>query len=118
MSKELDQKMVNRNIPGMMNRNERFAEAEHAENVGATLRRIITYFLHEKKLVIFMLAIVVFGTLCGIYAPSLQSRAVTSLQEKEWVFFPIHCCLCFLFICFTAPAVCYRDYSARGSAKT
>ena len=76
MSKELDQKMVSRNIPGMMNRNERFAEAEHAENVGATLRRISTYFLHEKKLVIFMLVIVVFGTLCGIYAPSLQSKAV------------------------------------------
>lgn len=76
MSKELDQKMVSRNIPGMMNRSERFAEAEHAENVGATVRRIITYFLHEKKLVIFMLAIVVFGTLCGIYAPSLQSKAV------------------------------------------
>lgn len=76
MSKELDQKIVSRNIPGMMNRSERFAEAEHAENVGATVRRIITYFLHEKKLVIFMLAIVVFGTLCGIYAPSLQSKAV------------------------------------------
>ena len=88
MSKELDQKMVNRNIPGMMNRNERFAEAEHAENVGATVRRIITYFLREKKLVIFMLAIVVFGTLCGIYAPSLQSRAVDIIAgEREGVLF-------------------------------
>ena len=83
MSKELDQKMVSRNIPGMMNRNERFAEAEHAENVGATVRRIITYFLHEKKLVIFMLAIVVFGTLCGIYAPSLQSKAVDIIAGER-----------------------------------
>ena len=83
MSKELDQKMVSRNIPGMMNRNERFAEAEHAENVGATVRRIITYFLHEKKLVIFMLVIVVFGTLCGIYAPSLQSRAVDIIAGEK-----------------------------------
>ena len=47
MNKELDQKMVSRNIPGMMNRHERFVEAEHAENVEATLRRIITYFLHN-----------------------------------------------------------------------
>ena len=83
MSKELDQKMVSRNIPGMMNRNERFAEAEHAENVGATVKRIITYFLHEKKLVIFMLAIVVFGTLCGIYAPSLQSKAVDIIAGER-----------------------------------
>ena len=83
MSKELDQKMVSRNIPGMMNRNERFAEAERAENVGVTVRRIITYFMHEKKLVIFMLAIVVFGTLCGIYAPSLQSRAVDIIAGER-----------------------------------
>ena len=83
MSKELDQKMVSRNIPGMMNRNERFAEAEYAENVGATVRRIITYFLHEKKLVIFMLVIVVFGTLCGIYAPSLQSKAVDIIAGER-----------------------------------
>lgn len=88
MSKELDQKMVNRNIPGMMNRHERFVETEHAENVEATVRRIITYFLHEKKLVIFMLAIVVFGTLCGIYAPSLQSKAVDIIAgEREGVLF-------------------------------
>ena len=87
MSKELDQKMVSRNIPGMMNRNERFAEAEHAENVGATVRRIITYFLHEKKLVIFMLVIVVFGTLCGIYAPSLQSKAVDIIMLSVYLLY-------------------------------
>lgn len=70
-----DQKTIERNVPGM-NRNARFAEVEHAENVAGTLRRIITYFAHEKMLVISMLGIVIFGTLCGIYAPSLQSRAI------------------------------------------
>ena len=48
MSANQDQKLVDRNIPGMMNRRDRFAEAEHADNVGATLRRITTYFLQEK----------------------------------------------------------------------
>ena len=62
MSTNQDQKIADRNIPGMMNRRERFAEAEHADNVGATVRRIMTYFMQEKKLVICMLAIVVFGT--------------------------------------------------------
>ncbi|MDE6203478.1 MAG: ABC transporter ATP-binding protein, partial [Lachnospiraceae bacterium] len=76
MSINQNQKTVMRNIPGMMNRNERFAQTEHADNVGATTRRIVTYFMREKKLVICMLAIVIFGTLCGIYAPSLQSSAV------------------------------------------
>ena len=66
---------VNRNIPGM-NRRERFVEVQHAENAGETVKRIVTYFTHEKKLVTGMLTVVVFGTLCGIYAPAVQSRAI------------------------------------------
>ena len=66
---------VERNIPGM-NRHAQFAEVEHAENVGATLKRIITYFAHEKKLVGGMLGVVILGTLCGVCAPSLQSNAI------------------------------------------
>ncbi|MCI5649523.1 MAG: ABC transporter ATP-binding protein/permease [Fusicatenibacter sp.] len=74
--KELrDQKLEARNIPGMRQR-ERFAEAEHAENVGTTLKRIVIYFVHEKGLVFAMLFTVVFGTLCGISAPGLQSQAI------------------------------------------
>lgn len=70
-----ESKNVERNIPGM-NRHARFAEVEHAENVAGTLKRIVTYFIHEKMLVITMLGIVIFGTLCGVYAPSLQSKAI------------------------------------------
>jgi len=65
-----------RNIPGMMNRGRRFAEVEHAENAGAALRRIMAYFAREKVMVLVMLAVVVFGTVCGVYAPSLQSNAI------------------------------------------
>ena len=54
----------------------RFAEVEHAENAGRTLRRIVAYFAREKAMVLAMLAVVIFGTLCGIYAPALQSRAI------------------------------------------
>lgn len=66
---------IERNIPGM-NRHARFAEVEHAENIGKTLRRIWLYFAREKIMVICMLCIVIFGTLCGVYAPSLQSKAI------------------------------------------
>lgn len=75
MSTHPEQKLAERNIPGM-NRHERFGEVQHAEHVGATLRRIITYFAHEKTMVLCMLAVVIFGTLCGVYAPSLQSSAI------------------------------------------
>ena len=43
MSEPRDQKLEVRNIPGMRSR-ERFVEAEHAQNVGDTLKRIIAYF--------------------------------------------------------------------------
>lgn len=75
MSARNEQKLVERNIPGM-NRHERFGEVQHAENVGATLRRIVSYFIHEKAMVFCMLAVVIFGTICGVYAPSLQSNAI------------------------------------------
>ncbi len=83
MSMEQNQKLAERNIPGMMSRHERFAEPEHADNIGATIRRISTYFIRERTLVICMLGIVIFGTLCGIYAPSLQSSAVDIIAGEK-----------------------------------
>ena len=75
MSAYNEKKLGERNIPGM-NRHERFGEIQHAENISTTLKRIITYFTHEKAMVIAMLIVVIFGTLCGVYAPSLQSNAI------------------------------------------
>ncbi|MDO4314192.1 MAG: ABC transporter ATP-binding protein [Oscillospiraceae bacterium] len=72
----VDKKLEERNIPGMNARNNRFAEVEHAEHAGAALRRIAAYFARERGMVAAMLAAVILGTLCGIYAPSLQSRAI------------------------------------------
>lgn len=66
---------VEKNIPGM-NRHNRFVQVEHAENVTGTIKRIWAYFVREKILVSGMLCIVVFGTLCGVYAPSLQKDAI------------------------------------------
>lgn len=70
-----EQKTAARNFPGMPAK-KFFVEAEHAEDVKGTLKRIVTYFLHEKLLVGAMLGIVIFGTLCGVYAPGLQSKAI------------------------------------------
>ena len=59
-----------------LNRGQRFAEVEHAQNVGATIKRLTVYFAKEKRMVGSMLLVVVLGTLFGVYAPSLQSRAI------------------------------------------
>ncbi len=86
MRKEQDSRLAERNIPGMMNRRERFAEPEHADNIGGTVRRIAVYFVKEKKLVAGMLAVVLSGTVCGILAPSLQSGAVDIIAgEKQGI---------------------------------
>ena len=77
-----DKKLMERNIPGM-NRHEHFAEAEHAKNVGATLKRIVAYFAKEKALVVGMIAIVLAGTLCGVYAPGLQSSAIDIIAGEK-----------------------------------
>lgn len=82
MSERSNEKLAERNIPGM-NRGARFAEVQHAENVGDTLKRIAVYFAHERVMVICMLAVVVFGTVCGVYAPSLQSRAIDMIAGTE-----------------------------------
>lgn len=86
MSRERDSKLAERNISGMMNRRDRFAEPEHADDIKATVRRIAAYFVEEKRLVAGMLAVVLSGTLCGILAPSLQSRAVDIIAgEKQGI---------------------------------
>lgn len=82
MSEEKEKKLEMRNIPGMRSR-ERFVEVQHAENARATLKRIATYFAHEKVMVIILFLIVIFGTVCGIIAPSLQSRAIDIIVGKN-----------------------------------
>lgn len=75
-------KLVERSVTGT-NRSARFAEAEHAENAKGTLKRIFTYFAKEKTVVFLLLAVVVFATLCGVFAPSIQSKAIDIIAGKE-----------------------------------
>lgn len=83
MSEQKEQGLMEKNIPGMMNRGQRFAEAAHAENAGAALKRIGVYFAREKSMVLGMLLAVIFGTLCGVTAPALQSRAIDILAKSR-----------------------------------
>lgn len=70
-----EQRLPERNIPGL-NRCERFGDVQHAQHAGAALKRMITYFTHEKGMAACMLLAVIFATLCGVYAPGLQSNAI------------------------------------------
>lgn len=68
-------KIVERSIPGA-GRADRFAAVEYAEDIRGTLRRIVLYFVKEYRLLVSMISVVLIGTICGIWAPSLQSHAI------------------------------------------
>ena len=74
-----------RNQPPVLgpNRGNRFAETEYAKDISWTLKRIGSYFAKEKKLIFGMLAAALGGTLCGIYAPILQSNAVDIIAGQR-----------------------------------
>ena len=77
-----EKKLVERTLPGI-NRREQFVEVEHAQNAGAALKRLAAYFAGEKALMAGMLAVVLAGTLCGVYAPSLQSSAIDIIAGER-----------------------------------
>ena len=66
-----------------MNRRERFVQAEHPQNARAALKRIAGYFYYEKWMVLWLLAVVLFGTVCGVWAPGIQSRALDIIAQSE-----------------------------------
>ena len=70
-------------LPGMMNRGARFAETEQAENIGVTFKRVMKYFARENSMMMALLGVVVFGTLCGVFAPSLQSKAIDIIAGSD-----------------------------------
>lgn len=82
-NEQKEQKLVPKGIPGAMNREQRFAKAEHAKDVGRTLKRIVVYFIRKRSMVLGMFLVVLFGTLCGVYAPSLQSRAIDIIAGER-----------------------------------
>ena len=80
----MDRKTIEqRNIPGMGRHRNRFKEVEYAENIGGTLKRILKYFLKNKTLLLTLLIVVILGTLCGMYAPSAQSKAVDIISGEK-----------------------------------
>jgi len=83
MSEQKAETLAARSIPGVMNRNQRFVQLEHAENAGAALKRIAAYFAAERYPVLSMLVVVILGTLCGVAAPSLQSHTIGRIAGIE-----------------------------------
>lgn len=73
---------------GIMRRHARFVQVEHARDKKGTTKRMLSYFAKEKVLVAAMFFVILFGTICGVYAPKLQSEAIDQIfaQKREALF--------------------------------
>lgn len=117
MAVQDNQKLQERNIPGM-NRRERFGEVEHAENAGEALKRLAAYFVHEKGMVAAMLAAVVFGTVCGVCAPGLQSDAVDIIAgERAGALLPAVLLMLVVYLLYSGSQLLQNVISARLSQR-
>ena len=114
MSTGQNRKPEQQMIPGAGRREQRFAEVEHAEHIGPTLKRLVGYFVQEKALVFGMLAVVLFGTLCGIWAPSLQSNAVDLIAgQREGSLSRTLCGMLALYLLYSVSSLLQGVFSAR-----
>lgn len=71
--------VVNQNIPGMRRPPNRMAGGEKPKEGKATLKRLIKYFVGEKKILILLLFAVFIIVICSVYAPKLQSNAIDKI---------------------------------------
>ena len=49
-----------------------------------TLKRLLGYFVAEKKMVVMLMLAVVVVVVCSVYAPRLQSNAIDAITQGEW----------------------------------
>ena len=69
--------------PGGFRPGDRFAEVQHASNLWGTLKRVWKYFAKEQLLLFSIFLVVIIGTICGVYAPALQSKAIDIIAKKS-----------------------------------
>lgn len=79
MAEKNEQSMSNYKVPGM--RGPRNRRVEKPKEAGKTLRRLVGYFADERKVVLFLLAVVFVVVIASVYAPRLQSDAIDNISQ-------------------------------------
>lgn len=82
MAEQKEQSMSNYKVPGM--RAPRNRQVEKPKEVKRTLRRLVGYFADERKIVLFLFAVVFVVVITSVYAPRLQSDAIDSIAQGEF----------------------------------
>ncbi|MBR3691024.1 MAG: ABC transporter ATP-binding protein [Eggerthellaceae bacterium] len=68
--------VVDQYMPNASRRRYASLQAEYADDIMGTARRIFSYFKNEMKLVTGLAVVILLGTLAGVCAPAIQSRAI------------------------------------------
>lgn len=74
----------NYKIPGMRGPRNRGREVEKPKEGSKTLRRLLTYFGKELKMMIALLVAVLIIVICSVYAPRLQSNAIDYIAAGQF----------------------------------
>lgn len=82
MAEQKEQSMSNYKVPGM--RGPRNRQTEKPKDGKKTLRRLVGYFADERKIVLFLLAVVFVVVIASVYAPRLQSDAIDSISQGNF----------------------------------
>ena len=86
MAEQKEQSMSNYKVPGM--RGPRNRQTEKPKDGKKTLRRLVGYFADERRIVLFLLAVVFVTVIASVYAPRLQSDAIDSIAQGEFEILP------------------------------
>lgn len=57
---------------------------EKPQNGKKTLKRLMGYFVSEKKMLFLLMHAVVVVVACSVYAPKLQSNAIDAIAIRQW----------------------------------
>ena len=82
MAEQKEQSMSNYRVPGM--RGPRNRQTEKPKDGKKTLHRLVGYFADERKIVLFLLAVVFVVVIASVYAPRLQSDAIDSISQGKF----------------------------------
>lgn len=86
MAETKEQSLSNYKIPGMRGPRER--NVEKPKEGKKTLGRLIGYFASERKVILFLLAVVLVVVVASVYAPRLQSDAIDSISIRDFESLP------------------------------
>jgi len=59
-------------------------QKEKPKNSKETLKKLLLYFVNEKRMLTILILFVVLSVVCGVFAPSVQSTAIDKIADRNF----------------------------------